>query len=192
GPAGSALLDAKEKAHCLRTLLEHGTMYINAELPDRAKVLVGFKDFPCLLTQAVYQGESGAVELLIKHGADVHGSQLNRLEGKYNSPLAVAVRTNQPEVFARLIQAGADPSDSMYLTQDVLGQGESAYRVKIDPAHIDPISNPSKIDSDSIQTPENSYHEFPSVKYFINHVMVDPSQRAAFQAHLPDSKVQAL
>ncbi|MDX1669756.1 MAG: hypothetical protein R3194_10080, partial [Limnobacter sp.] len=68
GPAASALLDATEKFHCLRTLLEQGAVYADSELPERASVLVGTKDLPNLLTQAVFQGDSASVDLLLKHG----------------------------------------------------------------------------------------------------------------------------
>ncbi|MDX1670037.1 MAG: hypothetical protein R3194_11510, partial [Limnobacter sp.] len=129
--------------------------------------------------------------LLLKHGADVHGSQLNRLEGRYNSPLAVSVRTNQPELFGRLIRAGADVNDRMYLTQDVIGLGATAYQIKVNEMHISPEYNPLKSDSDFAEHTDSSYLEFSSVLYFINHVMADPAQRAAFQNHFPDEKPRA-
>lgn len=82
-----------EAAHMLDLYLENG---VDPDLSNQ--------DGNSLLMIAAYSGNREALDVLIKHRADV-----NKLNGRNQSPLAGAIFKKEDEIIDRLITAGADP-----------------------------------------------------------------------------------
>ena len=99
--------------------------------------------------------------------------------GLLNSPLAVAVRVNAPELAGLLVKSGADVSHPLYLTRDVNLNDQNAY-----PIHVDFSTN--SMDSARVYSyvPNNpsdvSYTRFSSIEYFVHNAISDPKERADF------------
>lgn len=176
GPIANAIHE--NRIHCLQVLAEKGAFDVNAKLPVRAWSMLGTKDSPSLLSLAAYSGNSQAVALMLTHGADANSDFKGQRIDTQNSPLAIALRINSPDLANLLVKHGADASRPLYLTKDVHLNDPNAYPVRVNPAAM--TDNGGEVFT---YVPQNQndigFTRFSTIRHFAEHVIENTTDRSA-------------